>query len=326
MYKRDLDRMLSSQTLPSSILLYGEPWFVDHYTGVLLQRLGGEENLLSFYFDEYDYESAKNFISQPSLFGDRNILLIRHDKKLPKKELDTFVELCRKNPTSFFLFAFAGTDQTGKDLSRSFSKKKDADFVRFFKPNLREAVQYLRQRANEIGLEIEPYALQHLLLVQNEDLSLSMNELEKLLLVGRRINAADIDTHVYGMGEISMDRFIRHLLAKEDIREELARLLESGATDEIRIVGALQTYITQLFLFHSYIKVHGRFDAQEILGYPLPPNLAKERAAQAIKLNLATFQRVLEALLEAEYTLKKGVNIDKNSYLFSALIKLQTYL
>ena len=316
MYKRDLDGLLSSGNLPASMLLYGEAWFVDHYTDVLLERLGGSENLLSFYFDEYDYESAKNFISQPSLFGDRNILLIRHDRKLPKKELDTFVNLCQKNPTSFFLFAFAGSDQTGKELSRSFSKKKGADFVRFFKPNIREAVQYLQQRARQIGLEIEPYALQHLFMIQNENLSLSMNELKKLALVGGKVNAADIDTHVYGMGEVSMDRFIQRLLAKEDIREELERLLESGSADEIRIVNALQ----------NYIKVHGRFDVQEILGYPLPPNLAKERAAQAIKLKLPVYKKLLDALMEAEFVLKKGLNIDKESYLFSSLIKLQTYL
>ncbi len=326
MYKRELDALIASDRLPSSLLLYGEAWFVDHYTRLLLERSGAKEQALILYFDEYVFESAKNYLVQPSLFGDRSVLVLRHERKIPKKELDVLVEACRKNPNSTFLFAFSGPDRAAKELARSFTKKKDADFVRFFAPNMREAIQHLEERARALGVQIESFALQHLYLLQNEDLALSMKELEKLSLLEGAVTAADVDAHVYGMGEISLEKFIARLLAKEDIREELERLLEAQSADEIRIVNAVQNHITQLFLFYSYIKVHGRYDAVEILGYPLPPQIAKERAAQAIRLALPAYRALLSALMEAEYTLKKGVNIDKSSYLFSTLIKLQTYL
>jgi DNA polymerase-3 subunit delta len=326
MYKNHLDTAIRNQTLPKSLLLYGEEYFLDYYAKMILPLWGDKDNVLSFYFDEYSYESAKNFIAQPSLFGDVNILYIRSDKRVPKKELDILVGLCQKNPTSYLLYQFSGDDKVAKELTRSFAKKKAADFVRFFKPHLGEALTVLSQKAGELKLQIDNYALQHLFLLQNEDLSLSVNELSKLSILNKKINAADIDKLVYGMGEIAMDEFIAKLLEKEDIKEYLQKLLDSGSHDEIRIISALQAYMVQLFMFHAYIKVHGRYDVLEILGFPLPQNLAQLRAAQCIKINLPTYQKILKHLLDTEFALKKMPNIDKNSYTFSALIKLQSFL
>lgn len=326
MYKNHLEAAIKSGSLPKSLLLYGEEFFSTHYTKEILPLLGDKDNVLSFYFDEYYFESAKGFIAQPSLFGDVNILYIRNDKKIPKKELDILVGLCQKNPTSYLLYQFSGDDRAGKELTKSFGKKKAADFVRFFKPHMGEAMAMMQQRAQALGLEIENYALQHLFMVQNEDLSLSINELSKLTLLDKKITASDIDKYVYGMGEIGIDAFITKLLAKEDIRDQLQKLLESGSFDEIKIINAIQAYMVQLFMFHSYIKVHGRYDVLEILGFPLPQNLAQMRAAQCIKINIPSYQKILKHLLETEFALKLESHIDKNSYTFSALIKLQSYL
>ncbi len=78
--------MIASGNLPKSLLLYGESFFSFYYVQKILPIWGEKDNILSFYYDEYHYESAKNFIAQPSLFGDVNILYIRGDKKIPKKE------------------------------------------------------------------------------------------------------------------------------------------------------------------------------------------------------------------------------------------------
>jgi len=326
MYKNHLDTAIRNGALPKSLLLYGEEFFSSFYIKQILPILGEKDGILSFYYDEYNYESAKNFIAQPSLFGDVNILYIRSDKRVPKKELDILVGLCQKNQTSHFLYQFSGEDKVAKELTRSFTKKKGGDFVRFFKPHLGDALSVLKQKANELSLDVDNYALQHLFMVQNEDLSLCVNELSKLSILDKKIYAADIDKHVYGMGEMAMDEFIAKVLQKEDITSQMQKLLDSGSHDEVKIINALQAYIVQLFMFHSYIKIHGSFDVLDILGFPLPQNLAQIRAAQCIKINLATYQKLLKHLLEAEYALKKMQNIDKNSYAFSALIGLQGLL
>jgi DNA polymerase-3 subunit delta len=326
MYKRELDGLIASGNLPKSLLLYGEDFSASTYAKFIANKLGEKENILSFYFEEYQYESAKNYISQPSLFGDINILYIKGNRKIPKKELDTLVGFCEKNAHSFFIYEFSGEDRVAKELSRSFSKKRKADFVRFFKPNLSEAVAILAKRAAKIGLEIENYALQHLFMVQNEDIALAVNELEKLLLLDKKVEIQDIDAHVYGMGMMSMDSFIENFLKGADIREDLKQLLESGSADEIRIVNAMQAYIVQLMMFRTYITVHGRYDVMEIVGFPLPAALVKMRAAQSTKIRLETYQEMLTELLDAEFKLKTYTNLDKNSFLFSTLIKLQTSL
>jgi DNA polymerase-3 subunit delta len=326
MYKRELDQKIRSNKIPKSIFLYGENFFSSSYGSYLASRCTSKDNMLSFYFEEYSYESAKNYISQPSLFGDISLLYIKGDHKIPKKELDILVSLCDKNSSSFFIYEFCGSDKVAKDMSRSFSKKKSADFVRFFRPSLSEAVASLSKKANQIGLEIDSFALQHLFLLQNEDLSIANRELEKLLLLDKKVTADDIDKHVYGMGEIRIDDFINDLLAKKDIRDELYKLLEVSSLDEILIINTLQNYIVSLFLFNSYIKIHGKYDVIAILGYPLPPNLVKERASLSIKINFETYQKLLNLLSECEFKLKKVPLIDKNSLLIATLIKLQTLL
>jgi len=326
MYKRELDGLIASGNFPKSLLLYGEDFASSTYAKFIANKIGEKENILSFYFEEYAFESAKNYIAQPSLFGDINILYIKGNKKIPKKEVDTLVAFCEKNDNSYFIYEFSGEDKVAKDITKSFPKKKKADFVRFFKPNLSEAVGILAKRAQKVGLEIDNFALQHLYMVQNEDIALSVNELDKLLLLDKKVESSDIDRHVFGMGAMSMDSFIAHFLAGEEIKDDLKQLLDAGASDEIRIVNAMQAYIVQLMMFRTYITVHGRYDAIEILGFPLPPALVKIRATQSTKIKLEVYQQMLTALLDAEFKLKTSSNLDKNSFLFATLIKLQTYL
>jgi DNA polymerase-3 subunit delta len=45
-----------------------------------------------------------------------------------------------------------------------------------------------------------------------------------------------------------------------------------------------------------------------------------------MKIDISSYKNMLEHLVKSELALKKIKNIDKNSYLISSLIKLQTYL
>jgi len=328
MYKREFESLLNSSQLPKSLLLYGACFYQNnHFGDKILQKLSvlPEEKLL-LYYDEYDFRLAKSFLSQLSLFGDRNILVIKTDKTIPKKELDILVELARKNDTNHFLLQFFGDDSKAKNIAKAFTPKKSANFVRFFKPNQGEAIFLLQNRAKEIKLNINAYALSHLYQLQNEDITLCINDLEKLNILDKEIEICDIDKLIYGLGSVGMDGFVYELLQKKDIRETYARLMELGNADEIRIINAIESYISQLFLFYSYIKINGSFDARAVLGYPLPPALAQERSRLCMMFDLKTYNAVFKLLLESEYRLKKIQNIDKNSLLLSTLIKLQSLL
>ncbi len=325
MYKKELDSLIQNNSLPKSLLLYGEEFYTSFYIKKILPVITEKDNILSYYFDEYDFKGAKNFISQPSLFGDINLLYIKTDKKITKKELNELVELCFKNQNSFFYFQFTGEDRVGRDLQKSFSKKKSADFARFFKPNLGESISILGQRAKELMVDIDTTALRELLSVENHDLSLCFNDLEKLLLLNKQITSFDIREHVYGVGEIVLDDFIVKLLNGHDIKHELETILEASS-DEIRVVNAIANYISMLLEFHLYIKAYGSYDTKEILGFVLPQNIAKERAGLSIKITPLQYEQMLKELLFSEYMLKNAKNIEKNSFLYATLIKLQSFL
>ncbi len=324
MYKREFENLLNSDRLPRAMLMHGECNFQNNYFSEKIVEKWSEpdDEILLLHYDEYNFTTAKNHLSQSSLFGGQNIVVVKSDKAIPKKELDVLVKLCEKSDNSFLLFQYFGDSKKAAAIAKSFKKS----FVRFFKPNMNEALGLLHVKAKEAGLNINGYALQHLYMLQLEDLSLCVNEFEKLSLFNTEIQSADIDRLVFGLGSVGLDGFVEKLLKKEDIKETFATLSESGGADEVRVINSIQSYLSQLLLFHMYIKVNGSFDARAILGYPLPPQLAKQRADQSIRIDILSYKEMLEHLAKTELALKKIKNLDKNSYLISALIKLQAYL
>lgn len=327
MYKRELDGLIAANKLPKSFMIYGECEYINSLYANKISSLSGNKNdILSFYFDEYGFQGAKNHIAQSSLFGDKNVLFVKSEKGIPKKELDALVEVCKKNENSFFIYQFYGENKKANDQKKSFSKKNSADFVRFFKPSKGEAILLLKEKAKELNLDIDNYALGHLYEIQSEDLSLSENELKKLSLANKKIEAKDIDNLIYGLGSENIENLIEDIFEKKDIKDKMAKILESGLSNEVGIINAIENFTVQLFLFYSYIKINGSHDARAILGYPLPPVLSNKRAHLCKKFNADIYKKILNHLTKTELAIKKSANMEKTSYLISSLIKLQRLL
>lgn len=324
MYKREFLNQLNQNKIPNSLLLYGACNFqTDHYTKAILSHWGiSFEDLLTLYFDDYDFGLAKNHLSQASLFGDKNALLIRTTKPLDKTQTQTLLKLCKKSANNHLLIACYDDSSKLKTYSKLFAKTQKADHVRFFKSSISEAITYLAQSAKAKKIHVQSYALSHLYKIHNENLELAINELEKLAILNKEISVNDIDSLVYGTGEIGVERFIQKLLFGKPILEDIQILLESGQIDEIRLINALQNYITQLFNFFAYIKLHGSCDTEAILGYRLPPFLAKERAGESMKFNLNQYRDLLIALSKTELTLKTQPHQDKASSLLACLLEI----
>ena len=324
MYKREFDNLLKGKNIPKALLIYGECDFQNNFyaTNVINIYKDEDDEVLVLYYDEFDFTLAKNHLNQSSLFGGKNILHVKSDKVIPKKELDVLIALCKKSDNSFFLYQYLGDQSKAKNISKSFGK----DFLRLFKANQNEALNFLQIKAKELNLDIDRYALTHLYMLHMEDLSLCVNEFEKLSILDKKITTSDIDRLVYGLGSVGLDDFIERLLNKSDIKEALNSLEQQASIDEVRIINAIQNYISTLLMFHLYIKAYGRCDAKEIVGYPMPPQIANKKATLCLKFNLDIYKTIMLTLNDAEYKLKKSKNIDKNSYLLSSLIKLQSFL
>ncbi len=317
MYKNELDKRIGNRSVSNSFVFFGESVFlIDMYTKMLSNI--EDANLLNFYHDEYDFNSAKSHLSQGSLFGGSNVLTVKSEKKVQKKELDILIDLCEKNPDNIFIYAYYGSDH--KTYAKAFSKKSTIS-VRFFHPKDYEAQNIIANVAREKNVNIDKYTISHLLNIHNGDVALSCNEMDKFKVYDRVITTKDVENLVYGLGEINIDDFIKKILHKKEFTNDLQNILEHGE-DEIRIITALTAYLTQLYMFNVYIRVNGAPNAIEILGYPAPKFVVDEKAALSIKFKPNQYSKLHELLLSSELKMKSS-NVDKGAILLSTLIRVQ---
>ncbi|WP_292660785.1 DNA polymerase III subunit delta [Nitratifractor sp.] len=326
MYQREFEQYLQRNGLPHALFLYGDnEYFIEHYIQRYKKELQAKESMLSLYYDEYDFGQAKAYLSQASLFGGTNLLLIRREKKLPKKELDALVELTRKNSDNYFLLAFDGEAKDAKAMQSSFTEKKGGLWVRFFEANPREGQLFLRQEAQRLGLEIDDYALGHLFTLLHGNLALGAKELEKLSILQRPIGSKEIDRMVYSTAPLAVERLLIDLFARKPVTETIAHLLDLGE-DEFSILRSTQFFLQQIFLFRAHIQITGTADSKEILGYKLPRQIEEQKAALAIKVPSHTLLKLYEHLLESELRLKRSKPETREALLYGTMIKMQAYL
>jgi DNA polymerase III subunit delta len=320
MYKAEFDKHIQNRSVSNSFIFFGESAFlIDMYTKMMTNI--EDANSLTFYYDEYDFNTAKAHLSQASLFGGNNVLIIKSEKKVNKKDLETLIALCEKNPDNVFVYAYYGSDH--KTYTKAFAKT-NAMSVRFFNPKEYEAQNIILSIATQKNIKIDKFTVSHLLNTHNSDIALAINELDKLSVFDREITTKDIDSVVYGLGEINLEDFMKKLLEKRDITEDLQNILEHGE-DEIRILTTLTSYMTQLYMFNIYIRVNGAPNALDILGYPAPKFVVDAKAAQAIKIKPQIYYQLHELLLESELKMKSS-HTDKGAILRSTLIKFQKNL
>ena len=274
-------------------------------------------------YHEYHFQTAKSHLSQASLFGGNNVLIIKNDKKVPKKELDELVALTQKSPNTFLVYAYYGSDY--KTSNKSFTPKDKADNIRFFEPNFGDATKLIQAEVARRGMSMDHYTVAHLYNSQNGNIALAMNELEKLSILNRPIERRDIDEQVYSLAEVKLDDLISQLLEKKEFRATLERLLESGE-DPIRIITAISGFVGQLFMFVAQMKLFGNSDSRAVLGYKLPGFIEDQRAEQARRFKLQTYRKMLTHLLQSELTLKQSKSTEKEALLFAALLQLQRML
>lgn len=317
MYKNELDRHIRNSTTSNSFVFFGESSFlIDFYTKSVTAI--DDASILNFYYDEYDFNSAKAHLSQASLFGGQNILIIKSTKKVQKKELDIFVNLCEKNSDNLFVYAYYGNDH--KTYTKAFAKKNTM-CVRFFNPNHNESLGIITELARVKNVAIDRYAISHLLNIHNGDIALSSNEIDKFKVYDRAITTKDIDNLVFGLAEVNIDDLIKKILTKKDFKDDLLNILEHGE-DEIRIITAITAYLTQLYMFNIYIRVNGVANALEILGYPAPKFVVDEKAALCLKFKPNKYYKLHNLLLSSELNMKSS-HVDKSAILLSTLIRVQ---
>ena len=325
MYKNEFDNLLNQNKTFCAYMFYGQSNFlIEHYTSIVANRLGSPDEIEKLYFDDYDFKYAKNKLLQSSLFAANNILIIKLDKKLNKKECVELIEACNTNPDSKVIFACMG-DGDFKTMGGYFTTKLNAVSVRMFSPFANEAVRLIENQAKELNINYEITALNHLYFMHRQDLSLCVNDLKKLAILEEKITTDTINKHCFGIGAVNFEDFLHNLLSAQDISDDLELLLEEGM-NEIYLLNQITSFVQQLFMISSYARIHGSANAKEILGFIPPKNVWEKKSRLAINIKPENFLEILDYLLNIELELKSSKVADSNIYLQAVLRKISVLI
>jgi len=320
MYKNEFDNALRQKKTFNAYMFFGQSTFlIESYSSVVAQNHGSTDDIEKVYFDDYNFKYCHDKLRQSSLFSSNNILLIKTEKKLPKKEVSALIEACNTNPDSVVIFACIG-DADFRAMSGYFTAKTNSASIRMFAPNPYEASKILELEAVKLGLRYDTTALNHLYFMHRQDLALTVNDLKKLAILDEQISAKVIDQHCFGIGGVSIEDFLHNLLQGLDISEDIQALLEEGL-NEIYLLNQITAFVQQMFMISSYTRINGQANAKEILGYVPPKAIWDKKAKLAIAIKPQQFLNMLNYLNNLELELKSSKIPDQNIYLSACLIK-----
>lgn len=318
MYKNEFDKELKKGTVYNSYLFYGaENYLIESYADAIATILANGEDVNKLYFEEFTVDVAINILSQSSLFSTTNILLVKINKKIPKKELDKLVETCYSNSDNKLILSCFG-DNDFKSMETSFTKKTNSVAVRFYPLEDYEAKNILTKKAEELGIKIHTNDLEFLYTMHQKDLALCIADLSKLAILDGEITSKTISLQCFGLGSVNVDEFLEKLVLGKNINKDLYDLLEEGM-NEVALVSRITAFIQTLFMINSYLKLYGNLNIIEIWGYPLPPKIANKQAEIAKRFQKDDFLSMLHFLQELELELKSGKIINLNTHLQSKL-------
>jgi len=313
-YKSQFDKI---NKLFKSYLFWGDSlYYIQKYTQQIASKLN--TTLQKYYFEEYDFKTIQEVLKHSSLFGEINLVVIRNDKPLPKKELQTLISLTQKFPSSYLIYQLLSNE--GKKITSLF-KEPIAVEVRFFKPNFYEAKSELIQYAQKENIQIDEKSVEYLLYLVENDLERGIKELEKLSF--EPITPNRIKEEVYPLNPLNLEELYIAILNKKPLSKILKKSFEQEP-NALRILLGLQNFIKQLFLFNTHQKLHSTVSSQAVLGYRLPPSLEKEILHLSSSIN--NYSKLFFLLQECEYKLKTTTANDPQALLLSYLMKIQALI
>jgi len=324
MYKNEFDNLLRQNKTFNAYMFYGQSsYMVEYYAQKIAETLGEKEDIQKVYFDDYNFKEVKNTLLQNSLFASKNILIIKREKKLQKKEVEELINACKRNPSSTVIFACM-EDIEFKTMSGAFNKKleksQEAVCIRFFTPFVNEALKILSEYSKNKQINIDNAALNHLYFMHKNDLNLCINDLNKLSILKETISSKVIDNHCFGITTISLEDFLHNLLDGKAISKDLYYLLEEGM-NEIYLITQITAFVQQLFMICAYARTIGAPDAKEILGFIPPKNIWEKKTKLAIKNKPEEYLLMLEFLVNLELEFKSSKVREQNLYLQASLRK-----
>ncbi|MGM0518612.1 MAG: DNA polymerase III subunit delta [Campylobacterota bacterium] len=320
MYRNEFDTQINQNRKYNAYMFYGQSTFlVEYYSSKIAKIHAPDGEIEKIYFDDYDFNSAKNMLMQSSLFSNTNTVLIKLNSKRPKKEVDELIKVCNTNSNSTVIFSCLG-DGEFKTMANAFNPKSNCVSIRMFSPSNNEAIRILQEEAKLQNIDYEISALNHLYFMHKNDLSLCMNDLKKLSILNYKITSTVVNNHCFGIGDVSFEEFLNSLIEGNDISNDLNLLLEEGV-NEIYLLNQITAYVQQLFMISSYARAISTPNPKEILGFNPPRKIWERKSKIAINIKPEVYLEMLQYLLNIELEFKTSKITNQNLYLQACLRK-----
>ncbi len=295
--------------IPNVFLFYGDEFYLDLYSNKITKKFENN-NIMRLYFDEWDFDISKNYLSQNSLFGDKNILVVKTNKW--SNDFAKLASIAQDN--YFYLFYYGDSKQV---KTKGFGN----NFVRFFKPDLREMIilsnEYMKNKNISIDLEHLKY------LISKIDYRFLFREIDKVSML-KNISKNSIDKLLFDYSQTSFDELFDALFLKQEYLKKLEYILYEGV-DEIAVLMAFVRYVNNLYMFNLHIKnISHENVSKDVLGYQLPKQIEEIRKKISIQIKEEQFLQIFEILFRNELAMKSSK--DKHSLIFQTFIEINILL
>jgi DNA polymerase III subunit delta len=312
MEPRELERRLKRKELAPVIFLWGEEsWFIDETIRqielVAIDPEAREFNREVFYGDEAEAQAIVTAAQTLPWLGSQRLVLVRGADALPRSAEPPLVAYCKQPSPSTCLIFTAQRAETHRPLFALLLKQPWA--VRFRRPLGRDLSTWIEQHVAARGGHITSEAVAALVEAVGNDLRLLANEIDKLVTFVGSEQAIEVDSLMALTGDIrEMSAFeLARLLSAGNLAEALrawGKFASSGEYPGLAL-GAIIHHVRQLWRIKL---AQGAGASPERLARELnmPAFTLRRLSAQAATLEPERLRQWLEALLDADQTLKRS--------------------
>jgi DNA polymerase-3 subunit delta len=309
---RELERRLKRKELAPVVLLWGEEsWLIDEaiqqIETVALDPEAREFNREVFYGDEAEGQAVVTAARTLPWLGMQRLVLVRGAEALSRSADQPLVAYCKQPSPSTCLIFTAHRVEASRPLFAWLMKLPWA--VRLRRLLGREISTWIEQRVAVRGCRITSEAVGALLEVVGNDLRLLANEIDKLVTFVGSEHVIEVASLVALTGDVrETSAFeLAHLLSAGDLAEALrawGKFASSGEYPGLAL-GAIIHHVRQLWRI-KLAQQAGMSPERLASELNIPAFTVRRFSAQAAAVEPERLRQWLEALLEADQTLKRS--------------------
>lgn len=273
-----------------------------------------EFNYANFDLTETSIEVAIGEAESVPFWGDRKVVILQRPTFLTseKDKVDHQIkgfENYLNEPVPFtILVIVAGVDKL--DARKKISKlvQKNAVVIDATAPNEQILLRWLSERATALNMDYEPAAMQELMVLTNFQLSVAIQELEKIALFvnGGLMTVQIVEDMVVRSLEQNVFQLTEKVVNKET--GKALRIYQDLIKQKEEPIKILALLISQFRLMNQVkiMKKKGYSDPEMARTLKVHPYRAKLAAQSVRNIELIHLQTALAALAKADFELKTG--------------------